>query len=572
MKTKIFKIYIILLGTLMGILSCEKDEEFIKEVPNTFYTLENAFSSAAQVDAALIACYRHARYIYWPDHYMAYALKGNGTDIIDVPLLRLSNHLSDYSQIDPQKAIFNQIYTAFYQLVSRANTAIYAAELENIVWASEEEKNNIIAQAKFFRAFAYRSLGQLFGGVPIVDGIITEPKFDFTRSSRIETYQFAIDDLESILNDLPETTVQGGRIVKGVAQHYLCELYISLGTEMEEQGQNGDAMYDKAIQYANTLIDGGIYSLMTERFGTRMNETPSTLPYWDPGTADVYWDLFQEGNVNYQDGNTECIWAFQIDFEAWQAGDSQSRLPYVRGYGPVFRWIDGFDGVQEDGGGRGVAFITPTMFSRDEIWEGVVGENDMRNAEHNLRRIFYYNDSNHPDKIGQVIPYSEIYRDDNFRGMIFPVHMKINTDKVRGVDVGNNYDNLFRDEYVVRLAETILLRAEAHFRKGNLNEAANDINLIRARAHCSYMVTAADVDIDFILDERARELYAEEHRWNTLLRMGGTVAVDRIKEHAFWPTTKATLTWNFNLWPIPQAVIDRNIGATLEQNPGWTQF
>ena len=556
---------------LMGILSCERDDDFLSEVPNTFYTLENAFSTAAQVDAAVIACYQHSRNIYWPNHHTAYTLKGKGTDIIDVPLIRMGNSLSDYSIIDPQKSEFDAIYSTFYQLISKANTALFAAELEHIKWASQAEKDYVIAQAKFFRAFAYRNLGQLFGGVPIVDEVVTEPRFDFVRSTRIETYQFAIDDLEAILNDLPETTAQGGRIVRGVAQHYLSELYLSMGIELEQQGQSGNAMYDQSIQYANNLIDGGLYSLMTQRFGTRMNDTPNDNLFWDPGTADVYWDLFQEGNVMYQHGNSESIWAFPIDFEARQAEDGQSRLPYVRSFGPVFRWIDGFIGTKEDGGGRGVAFVTPTMYTRYGVWDGPVGENDMRNAEHNFRRIFSYNDPKHPN-YGQVIPYSVIYQDDNFRGMIFPVHMKINTDKFTGLEHGNNHDDLFRDDYVVRLAETILIRAEANLRRGTLNNAADDINLIRDRAQASYQVTSADVDIDFILDERVRELYAEEHRWNTLLRMGGTVAVDRIKEHAFWPSTKATLTWNYNLWPIPQAAIDRNIGATLEQNPGWTQF
>lgn len=571
MKTNKYKIFFIPFIALIVFLGCESDDDFLREVPNTFYTLENAFSTAAQVDAAVIACYQHTRNLYFPNHHNAYTLKGKGTDVIDVPLIRMGQTLSDYSIIDPQKSEFNNIYSSFYQLISKANTALFAAELEHIQWGSQAEKDYVIAQAKFFRAFAYRNLGQLFGGVPIVDEIITEPRFDFVRSTRIETYQFAIDDLEAILNDLPETTTSGGRIVRGAAQHFLAELYLSMGIELQEQGQNGDAMYDRAIQYASALIDGGIYSLMTERFGTRMNETPRDNFLWDPGTADVYWDLFQEGNVMYQHGNRETIWAFPIDFEAWQREDNQSRLPYVRSFGPVFRWIDGFIGTEEDGGGRGVAFVTPTMYTRYDVWDGPVGENDNRNAEHNFRRIFSYNDPNHPS-YGEVIPYSVIYQDDNFRGMIFPVHMKINTDRFTGLEHGNNHDDLFRDDYVVRLAETILIRAEAYLRRGDSGNAANDINLIRDRAQCTYRVSPGDVSIDFILDERVRELYAEEHRWNTLLRMGGTVAVDRIREHAFWPATKATLTWDYNLWPIPQTVIDRNIGARMEQNPGWTQF
>ena len=115
------------------------------------------------------------------------------------------------------------------------------------------------------------------------------------------------------------------------------------------------------------------------------------------------------------------------------------------------------------------------------------------------------------------------------------------------------------------------MRAEAKQRLGDKTGAAADINLLRDRAKCTYKVTAADVDDNFnlILDERTRELVYEECRWNTLLRMGGTIAVDRIKKYAFWPEASATLTFNYNLWPIPQLAIDANKDVKLEQNPGW---
>ncbi|MDR1181731.1 MAG: RagB/SusD family nutrient uptake outer membrane protein, partial [Bacteroidales bacterium] len=57
---------------------------------------------------------------------------------------------------------------------------------------------------------------------------------------------------------------------------------------------------------------------------------------------------------------------------------------------------------------------------------------------------------------------------------------------------------------------------------------------------------------------------------NTLLRMGGTVAVDRIKKCAFWPETVTSLSFNYNLWPIPQSIIDVNKDVPMAQNPGWT--
>ena len=61
----------------------------------------------------------------------------------------------------------------------------------------------------------------------------------------------------------------------------------------------------------------------------------------------------------------------------------------------------------------------------------------------------------------------------------------------------------------------------------------------------------------------------EEIRWNTLLRMGGTVAVDRIREHADWDAPRSASMRTFNLWPIPQSVIDTNKDAKIEQNEGW---
>lgn len=81
-------------------------------------------------------------------------------------------------------------------------------------------------------------------------------------------------------------------------------------------------------------------------------------------------------------------------------------------------------------------------------------------------------------------------------------------------------------------------------RSGDNAGAADDINLLRKRAQCDYLVKASEVNVDLILDERARELVYEECRWNTLLRMGGTVAVDRIKKYAYWDDPRTTLTKN----------------------------
>lgn len=307
---------------------------------------------------------------------------------------------------------------------------------------------------------------------------------------------------------------------------------------------------------------------MKSRFGSRSSEAQ----------GNVFWDLFQEDNVNYQDGNSECIWAIQIDYAAYRAEDGKSKLPYSRTYGPVFR--DGapqhLTGALEDVGGRGIARMIPTVYARDMVYANKWAD-DMRNSDVVLRRTLIGNVATSP-YYGKPVPWEIIYNGSNDastnkanQSLCYPISCKIATDRYTGIEDGEDRSNLFRDDYFIRLSETILLRAEAKQRLGDKGGAAADINLLRERAQCGYLVSAGDMDDQFnlILDERARELLYEESRWNTLLRMGSTIAVDRIRAYAFWPEAKATLTFDYNLWPIPNTIIDTNKDVPLAQNDGW---
>ncbi|RQP18754.1 RagB/SusD family nutrient uptake outer membrane protein [Parapedobacter defluvii] len=559
-------------GLLLCLAGCESDKEFLTEVPPTFYTVDNAFSTSAQIDQALVAIYSQLRDLWAnpSEEAWIFVLRGNGTDMYDVPSIRRGNSFNNYGNINPDNNTFYNAYSTWYQIIAKANLAIYSADLEQISWSSPEEKAYALAQARFFRAFAFLNLGELFGGVPIVTEITTQPKYDFARTSRVETYQFVIDELSAIENDLPTTTGEGGRLVRGAAQHMLSRAYLAQGIQLQADGDAAAAQsaFNQSVANADKVINGGTFSLMKSRFGSRQDEEQ----------GNVYWDLFQENNVNYQDGNTECIWALQIDYASYRAEDGKSKLPYSRTYGPVFR--DGapahLTGTLEDVGGRGIAQMIPTMYTRDEIYADKWGD-DMRNSDIVFRRTFIGNVASSP-YYGQPVPWDVIYNGSSDattnkanQSLCYPVSCKIATDRYTGLADGENMSNLFRDDYFVRLSETILLRAEAKQRLGDKAGAATDINLLRERAQCGYLVTAADVDDQFnlILDERARELVYEESRWNTLLRMGGTTAVERIREYAFWPEAKATLTFDYNLWPIPNTVIDTNKDVPLEQNDGW---
>ena len=595
------KRYLILLFTLCAALASCNDKEFLTEKPEYFYTLDNVFSTSGQVDLALVSCYSQVRNYHTLSNdgkrHLLVWRGSNGTDMFDITTVRKTLQFNNYGVLTPETGDYKTIYSDWYKLIASANLALYGASLENITWDSEESRRYAEAQARFFRAYAYRNLGEEFGGVPIVTQLTTTPRYDFVRASRLETYQFAIDELEAVLPDLPLTPPGRGRIVRGAAQHNLVQLYVDKGVVLESEGRNAEARqaYETAVRYGNDVIDGGVFHLMTSRFGTRAKEGPQYYYDYTPDDngklredrtytsagvkipGNVFWDLFQIGNQNYADGNREAVWTIEIDYDAYLNKDGNSRLNYSRSYGPCFRDILPNDliGLTPDVGGRGVTWVMPTAYTRDEIWEGQWGY-DMRNSEACFRRTFL---GNVPSSkyYGKVIPWSMIYRQGNGNQdakdaaytQCFPISCKVHLDEYIDDATGGNRSYIFRDEYAIRLAETILLRAEAKWRMGDLKGAASDINLIRKRANCQHLVTESEVGLDLILDERARELMYEEIRWNTLLRMGGTVAVDRIREHAYWDDPRSSSMKTFNLWPIPQTVIDTNKDAKIEQNEGW---
>ncbi|MES1217917.1 MAG: RagB/SusD family nutrient uptake outer membrane protein, partial [Bacteroidota bacterium] len=117
---------------------------------------------------------------------------------------------------------------------------------------------------------------------------------------------------------------------------------------------------------------------------------------------------------------------------------------------------------------------------------------------------------------------------------------------------------------LMRFAETYLIAAEAAFKAGNSGNAATMINVIRSRAG-ALPITAGDVTIDFILDERTRELFGEWMRWYDLVRT--KTLQSRLA------TYNPVANFNANrdyLRPIPQSQIDLvTTGPKYTQNPGY---
>jgi hypothetical protein len=191
------------------------------------------------------------------------------------------------------------------------------------------------------------------------------------------------------------------------------------------------------------------------------------------------------------------------------------------------------------------------------VWKDDSG--DIRNSRFNIRRDYYYNNPASA-YFGQRVDPSVTHPDTMVD--YYPTITKIEGDGE--LTEGATYGRSFTDVYLMREAETYLLRAEAYLRAGQPQKAADDINVLRARAHAKE-VDASQMSLDFILDERARELVIEESRRLTLSRMGKLV--ERTRKYN--PQSGSSIQDYNALFPIPQTAIDANINAKLQQNPGY---
>ncbi len=571
---KNFKSIILLFILLTGSFSCKK--EFLDEAPLDFLSADNAFKTSNDFQASVNNLYRLLRaelYTTNDNDPMEYIYR---TDIAyNITAASPANLVGEFG---PNSSIISNHWRALYKIVAEANTVIARIPKSNL---SANDQKLFEARGKFFRAFAYRCLSYLWGGVPLELNELTEPKVDYVRATRKEVYAQIISDLVFAAANLPaitSTTVKDGEVTAQAANHLLTEVYLA------------DGQFANAVTASTAVISSTGMALMTSRFGTRKTEVP----------GDVYWDLFRRGNQNRKSGsgNTESIWVIQLETDvpggaaitttSFASGDGFSlervHVPLVRDLTvnntPVINW----PASDYSSGGRGVGFLAPSKYFIENAYAGDP-VNDIRNANHNFVRKFKVTNSASP-LFNTEIDFANLPAGTKGTSgatltsgvpsrALYPYQTK-------ATDPGGHPTNLYvvpapypnaikggggftyQDQYMFRLAETYLLRAEAHLGAGNTVLAAADINVVRARSNAS-PVLAANVNIDYILDERIRELGVEEKRMFTIMRLGKWY--DRIIKCNPFYASSALAT--YNLWPIPQSEIERNRGAVLTQNPGY---
>ena len=566
-------IYLFAFLSCFAVISCD---ESLTEVPKDFASPENSFTNKANFESALANIYltfRTQMYVGDGDSYTSFDMMGVDVDFGDYKLNNTTyNETFRWNTFNPDNGFPAKWWARFYDWIFQANTVIGRAEEPAAKWASDAEKNAIVGEAKFLRAFAYHFLANMWGGVPLVLTETKGPKFDYVRATQDEVYQQCKSDLEFAVQWMPTVNLlKGGRAPREAAYHLLSEVKICLKD------------YQGAVDAASSVIGGANHNLMTARFGAWKNFTFTGYSYRGPYIpwGDVYFDLFQDGNFNWKEGNRECIWNIQQDLKILGGGNDVNTAGGLFGmerwWGPNYWSIKDTKGVinflKDTLQGRPVGYIIASGYADTIIWR-YKGDwnNDIRNSQFNVQRTWYWtNPAN--QFYGQVITpaamatptASTVLLSAQFKKVVTAVHYHQFQDATskQWHDNGRTY----KDWYIMRLAETYLLRAEAYLLKGDKQKAADDINMIRNRAKAT-PVLAGDVTLDLILDERARELYQEEFRVSTLMRMGKLTEY-LMKYNGAIKKNGYSIPDYLNKMPIPRSEIEANKDAVLEQNPGY---
>tara|TARA_R110002073_G_scaffold231759_1_gene392850 strand:+ start:2729 stop:4576 length:1848 start_codon:yes stop_codon:yes gene_type:complete len=573
------------------------EEEFLDADPQSFFTPSNALDTPEGLNSLLSQAMRNLRAEYYGDgapmitENIFSEVSVEGTTDKSGPAQDLNLLILPDANLN--SANFNRIgwfWEEFYKGIKYANTVI--GRLDDATFESDAQKNDILGRALFHRAYRYYRLTQQFGDIPLILEEITSARLDFVTTAR-ETILIKMQEDLNIAVPLVNEVANNGDINRDAVLHLLTKVNLALGD------------FDAAIASSSQIINGSTHTLTTDRFGI------------DAGNAskDVTWDLHRVENKSIP-GNTEGI-LLVIDRLGYEDnGDYPGGTSIQRQAVPLWwRFIntpDGQNGMSDAPGididqvtaiGRGIGRNRGTHYSTKEIWKNSNNDQrhklgnwyDMEDLVYNAPSLQNSGNSYYGKNLELYLPNGTPLCSDTIRNWYGFPHYKFFVPDPLNVKPAGGHG----DWYVYRIAETYLLRAEAYFWKGNLGLAAEDINVVRRRAEADE-ITAADVDIDYILDERARELYYEENRKTELTRIayifaktgktaynGKTYSLANFSTDNFWYDRIMEVTDFYNLgvktihgdeytmspyhvlWPIPASAINANTQGIINQNEGY---
>ncbi|WP_299546869.1 RagB/SusD family nutrient uptake outer membrane protein [Seonamhaeicola sp.] len=247
-------------------------DSFLEETPTSFISPDNFFATEADAEAAVVACYNklgagnkgtHGDWRDWIFEYINDDFKSRpASGTINVSL---------FISMVPEEPMIFESYRSFTSGLNTFNSAIEG------IGAMEDfnQKEALISEAKFIRAYIYFHLVRLWGRVPLYENVLTaEEALSLERVDNIDKiYTLIVEDLEYAVANLPEVQTLEGRATKWAAMSLLSKVYLT-----QENWTN-------AAQLAKEVIDQGPHSLLEN-----------------------YGDVFDDANEN----NNESIFEIQM--------------------------------------------------------------------------------------------------------------------------------------------------------------------------------------------------------------------------------------------------------------------
>ena len=484
--------------------SCETN--FLDRSPIIGITQDNYYQTEEDAIAAVNSAYAalqfelspagHFRW-FWGDIMSDDSEKGGSgdNDVFELLLLETFQGPVNTDMLESE-------WSACYEGIYRANTVLeYIPPME----ISDATKNQVVAEAKFIRAWFYYNLVTIFGDVPKVDRLLSASEYNMTRSSKTEIWDLIVQDLTEaaavlpLKNGYPASDL--GRITKGAAQALLTKAYL-----WQENWSAAEAT-------AQEIINSNEYQL-----------TPN------------YADIFTTGGEN----NMESV--FEIQYMNASGGNWGKNNANEGTFTNVFQ--------RPRGAFEGYGFNIPTQDFVDEFF--AEGFEDPRLSSTVFREGDQMGDRGVFTKDATGMPHD-----------FYP--KKYFSSKGEEAPFGDPNPNGGSNDRVIRYADVLLMHAEAAAKNGNEAAAKNSLNEVRARANASGSVTVPSITasgqalIDAIYRERRIELGLEGHRFFDLVRTGRAASV---------LGSLGYMEGTHNVFPIPQSQIQATNGAII-QNPGY---
>ena len=484
------------------------------------------------VEAVLFQVYEIARSVHENNEISCYKqcgtdLVADGTHMVDVNTGGMRGMNQYDNGLSANSGPLNDIWNGYYRAIANCNLVIQASEEFPTRDASEEAAIlRFRGEAKALRAYVYLELVRRWENIPLAVPLPegSSPVREAPLAATSEIYDLILSDLNEAVTLLPKRSEAAGvgAPSQGLANILLLETNLDLGNWAE------------AAQAAEAIISDGSYELQP---------------------LDHIFGL--DGGKEGEESNNELIFSWVFD-PAIQARPQRTVQMYV----PLYDRVPGIARTLEQGA-RPWSRLSPSPY----YWT-LFDEDDGRlRAWHKLEWTID-DEANVMEgwdlKNGDVATkeYVLAWADGREREARYtePTCTKNWEDGTYGRTDADAEG--FRNVIVYRYAQAFILGAEAHFRNGNTARALELINTIRDRAFGDTNHRFTTLDEETILEENARELGHEGHRWYTLKRLG--LLVERVRLHN--PNGGPNIQDYQVRWPIPQPFIDL---AGVEQNPGY---